>query len=164
MTAVDTEDLIGGLLSSPAVQLALSGRAATRQLAEAFATVNLKPRQFFALAFLNDRGPMSQQALGEALEVDPSILVSLLNPLEADGLARRERDPADRRRHIVAITPRGIARLRAGQHARDTAERQLLAALDDNQRQQLAQLLRQIQPPPHPKDGNICDAEHPDDC
>src|SRR5258708_27691463 len=96
-------NIVGGLLSSPGFQLAISGVAATRRFADAIATVGLKARQFFVLALLHDRGPMSQQALAEALEVDPSVLVGLLNPLEAEGLASRERDASDRRRHIVAI-------------------------------------------------------------
>jgi len=161
---VVSANLIGELLSSPGLQLAMTGRAATRVLGEAFATVGLKPRQFYALALLHDRGPMSQQALGEALEVDPSILVTLLNPLEAEGLASRERDASDRRRHIVAITERGIARLRDGQRARDAAERRLLAALDDEQREQLARLLHQIQAAARPGDRDSCDTEDTDEC
>jgi DNA-binding MarR family transcriptional regulator len=162
--SVVAQDLVGELLSSPALQLATAGCAATRRLGDAFATVGLKPRQFFALAFLHDRGPMSQQALGEALEVDPSILVTLLNPLEADGLASRERDPTDRRRHIVAITERGIARLRDGERARNAAERQLLSALDDDQREQLARLLQEIEPAKHPSHDGAYDTNDPDEC
>ncbi len=140
----------------------MTGRAAIRELGGAFATVGLKPRQFFALAYLHDRGPMSQQALGEAVDVDPSILVALLNPLEADGLASRERDPSDRRRHIVAITERGVARLREAQQARDAAERRLLSGLDDDERKQLARLLGQIQSAP--RHGAACEADAADDC
>ena len=35
------------------------------------------------------------------MEIDPSILVTLLNPLEAEGLLSRERAELDRRRHFV---------------------------------------------------------------
>ena len=50
---------------------------------------------------------MSQQQLVEALRIDPSVLVGLLNELETVGIVARTRDPADRRRHLVEITGHG---------------------------------------------------------
>ena len=47
---------------------------------------------------------MAQRELMEEMEIDPSILVTLLNPLEEDGYVARERDPVDRRRHLVTLT------------------------------------------------------------
>jgi DNA-binding MarR family transcriptional regulator len=135
----------------------MTGRAVQQRLVEAFASVGLKPRQYYALALLHDRGAMSQQALGEALEVDPSILVALLNPLEAEGLASRARDPADRRRHIVVIAERGIERLEEGRRVRDAAERELFSALEHGELEQLAYLLRQIQ-------TGACGRSEPDAC
>jgi len=46
------------------------------------------------------------------MNVDPSILVTLLNPLGADGYLSRKRDPVDRRRHDVTLTPAGDKRRR----------------------------------------------------
>jgi DNA-binding MarR family transcriptional regulator len=77
--------------------------------------------------------------------VDPSILVTLLNPLEEDGLLTRRRDPADRRRHIVAITPKGETTLRGAERAHDAAEEELLSALDADQRAQLQELLLELE-------------------
>jgi DNA-binding MarR family transcriptional regulator len=42
---------------------------------------------------LRDHGGLAQRDLMEAMGIDPSILVTLLNPLEAEGLVARERDP-----------------------------------------------------------------------
>src|SRR4051794_30225880 len=39
------------------------------------------------------------------MDVDPSILVTMLNPLETDGHLSRESDADDRRRHVVTIHP-----------------------------------------------------------
>ena len=47
---------------------------------------NLNPRQFQLLGLLHDHGATGQGELGRTMAVDPSILVTLLNPLEADGL------------------------------------------------------------------------------
>lgn len=69
------------------------------------------------------------------------ILVTLLNPLEADSLVSRERDPADRRRHLVTLTPAGEKHLASASRAQKDAEDSLFASLDDLQRRQLRGLL-----------------------
>src|SRR3954462_11957517 len=93
--------------SSPGLMLALLGHEAMRRLRAAHTAHNLKPRQFQVLGLLHDHGGLAQRELMQEMNVDPSILVTLLNPLEADGLVSRERDPADRRRHLVTLTPPG---------------------------------------------------------
>jgi DNA-binding MarR family transcriptional regulator len=75
------------------------------------------------------------------METDPSILVTLLNPLEAEGLLSRRRDPLDRRRHLVSLTARGERRLAAAARAQREAEEELFAGLDEAQREQLRVLL-----------------------
>src|SRR5438094_7958420 len=90
--------------SSPALLLALAGQAAMRGLRDALTAENLKPRQFQLLGLLHDKGPMAQRELGARLEIDPSILVTHLNPLEEDGPVSRACDPADRPRPRVHLT------------------------------------------------------------
>jgi DNA-binding MarR family transcriptional regulator len=75
------------------------------------------------------------------MEIDPSILVTLLNPLEAEGLLSRRRDPLDRRRHLVTLTAQGERRLAAAGRAQREAEDELFAGLDERQREQLRVLL-----------------------
>src|SRR6202035_4268827 len=67
----------------------------------------LRPRHLIALKLLSDQGPASQQALADSLSLDPSNVVGLLNELEERKLITRRRDSADRRRHIVELSPRG---------------------------------------------------------
>jgi len=167
--ATDDLDLVAWLFASPALRLGLVGRAAARSASEAVAAVGLKPRSLYVLALLHDHGPMSQQALGDELAVDPSVLVVLLNQLEAEGLASRQRDISDRRRHIVAITDRGFERLGEGQRAVADAEDKLLVNLDLDQREQLAQLLVHIQPAAEEERGagavdRLCETEPADSC
>ena len=88
-----------------------------------------------------DRGPIGQRELGHVMETDPSILVTLLNPLEAGGLLSRRRDELDRRRHLVRLTARGERRLAAAARAQREAEEQLFSGLDLDQREQLHRLL-----------------------
>jgi len=121
--------------------LALLGQSAMRRLRAAHTASGLSPRRFHLLALLHDRGPMGQRELGELMDLDASVLVTLLNPLEADGLVSRRRDLADRRRHTVHLTDTGRARLGEAARAQREAEDALFAGLDNNQREQLRQLL-----------------------
>jgi DNA-binding MarR family transcriptional regulator len=68
---------------------------------------DLRPRHLIALKLLSEQGPASQQALADSLSLDPSNVVGLLNELEERKLITRRRDSADRRRHIVELSPRG---------------------------------------------------------
>jgi DNA-binding MarR family transcriptional regulator len=127
--------------TSEGLLLALLGQHAMRRLRAAHTEHDLSPRQFHLLGLLHDHGPMTQRDLGSRMDVDPSILVTLLNPLEAEGHLSRERDPADRRRHVVRITPDGAQQLgRAAQAQRD-AEDELFAGFTGAQRSQLRALL-----------------------
>jgi DNA-binding MarR family transcriptional regulator len=71
----------------------------------------LRPRHLIALQLLAEHGPMTQHTVGTALSLDPSNVVGLLNELEERGLLTRRRDPADRRRHIVELSPAGADEL-----------------------------------------------------
>jgi DNA-binding MarR family transcriptional regulator len=127
--------------SSPALLLALVGHVAMRRLRAAHNAHELKPRQFQILGLLHDHGAMGQGELGQTMGVDPSILVTLLNPMEARGLVSRRRDPGDRRRHDVLLTPAGERCLDSAAQAQRDAEDELLAPLDAGQREQLRDLL-----------------------
>src|SRR3954469_12843599 len=127
--------------SSPGLLLALLGREAMRRLRAAHTAHNLKPRQFQILGLLHDHGGLAQRELVREMDVDPSILVTLLNPPEADGFVARQRDPGDRRRHLVTLTPAGEKHLASAALAQKETEDALFASLDEHQREQLRALL-----------------------
>src|SRR4051794_9071768 len=124
--------------SSPGLLLALIGHEAMRRLRAAHTAHNLKPRQFQILGLLHDHGGMAQSELIQEMEIDPSILVTLLNPLEADGYVARKRDPEDRRRHLVTLTAAGKRHLASASRAQKETEDALFASLSSNQRAELA--------------------------
>ena len=127
--------------TSEGLLLALLGQQAMRRLRAAHTEHKLSPRQFHLLGLLHDRGPMTQRVLGALMNVDPSILVTLLNPLEADGYLSRKRDPVDRRRHDVTLTPAGEQQLDRAARAQRDADDDLFASLTATQRRQLRALL-----------------------
>jgi DNA-binding MarR family transcriptional regulator len=112
-----------------------------RRAAEASTPGGLRPRHLHALGTLSDRGPLSQQGLGEVLSLDPSNVVGLLNELEERGLITRRRDPSDRRRHIVELSTTGEEALADAYVRLGLVEDDLLAALSAEERATLHELL-----------------------
>jgi DNA-binding MarR family transcriptional regulator len=101
----------------------------------------LRPRQLLALTLLDQHGPVTQQMLGEALRLDPSNAVLLLNELEEGGLVTRRRDPADRRRHIVELSAAGTGELARTNAQLHLAEDEMLKGLSTGERATLHSLL-----------------------
>jgi len=114
-------------------------RAIYRLSTEDVLGMRLKP--YILLDTLREAGPVPQQALGEALTLDPNNLVLLLNEVEAAGWAERHRDPHDRRRHIVAITAAGRKALDRAEQGMEGVEDEVLASLGPRQRAALRELL-----------------------
>jgi DNA-binding MarR family transcriptional regulator len=103
--------------------------------------MGIRLRQFVLLSYLRDRPGTPQQELCESLWLDPNNLVLLLNELEAAGFVERRRDPADRRRHVVDITPAGRRALERAERAQDGLEDEVLGPLDAKERASLRKLL-----------------------
>jgi DNA-binding MarR family transcriptional regulator len=114
------------------------------RLAQALASLEMRTNEFAVLHHLQQAGPLSQQELGGALRINPSNLVGFLDDLEADGLVVRPRDPADRRRHLVGLTPAGHRRLVQAKRAVAQAEQDLLTPLDSRERAQLHGFLERL--------------------
>jgi MarR family transcriptional regulator, lower aerobic nicotinate degradation pathway regulator len=76
--------------------------------------------------------------------IDHSVLVNLLNPLEAERLIKRERDTGDRRRHVVSIASAGRRRLTQADRAFRDAEDAFFAPLGADEREQLHALLSRL--------------------
>ena len=97
--------------------------------------------------------------------VDPSVLVTLLNPLEAGGFVSRERDPVDRRRHVVTLTADGMRHFDNATRAQRVAEDALFSGLDDDQRRQLEAVLVALRDNLSSGQDDACSPpEDPEDC
>ncbi len=73
--------------------------------------------------------------------VDPNNCVLLLNELDDHGYVERQRDPQDRRRHIVVITAAGVKALAKGEAKLEELEGEVLANLETDDRERLRDLL-----------------------
>jgi DNA-binding MarR family transcriptional regulator len=79
--------------------------------------------------------------LCKALSLDANNCVLLLNDLEALHYVERRRDPIDRRRHLVELTPKGRVALERAELAQSSIEDEILGALSLEERSVLQGLL-----------------------
>jgi MarR family transcriptional regulator, temperature-dependent positive regulator of motility len=114
-------------------------RVTFRTAAPALLGVTLK--EFVILMTLDESTRVTQQRLAKTLLLDANSAVLLLTGLEDKGLIERTRDPEDRRRHIVAITPKGKKALEKAERQLETVADDVLANLDEAERAHLHELL-----------------------
>jgi DNA-binding MarR family transcriptional regulator len=103
--------------------------------------IGIRLKQFIALDYLRELGGTTQQQLGETLHLDKNNCVILLNDLEEDGYVERRRDPTDRRRHIVEVTPAGEKALERAEVKLETLEDEVIGELSAEERATLRELL-----------------------
>ncbi|MGI8715133.1 MAG: MarR family winged helix-turn-helix transcriptional regulator [Solirubrobacteraceae bacterium] len=126
---------------SPGTLMLLSrlSKSALRRMPEPL--LGMSVRHYVALSYIANPGGISQQQLAEILMMDANNVVLLLNELEADGLITRERDSADRRRHLVQVTNAGQAGYERALTAREVVEVEILHNLSGAERKALHDLL-----------------------
>jgi MarR family transcriptional regulator, lower aerobic nicotinate degradation pathway regulator len=113
-------------------------------VADALAADGLRRQHFTVLSALAERGAASQAALGRRLLIDRSDMHALLNDLEQAGLVGRLRDPDDRRRMLVDLTPAGARALKRIEKRIEAAQSALVAPLSASDRRELERLLTQL--------------------
>ena len=107
-------------------------------------SLGIHGRHFGVLAVLGEGLPLSQVDLGERLGIDRNTVVLLLDDLQAQGMILRERDPQDRRAHLVTLTERGREVLvQSTEMVRRTNE-EVLSPLSSEERAQLHALLSRL--------------------
>jgi DNA-binding MarR family transcriptional regulator len=116
----------------------------------AFAAHGLEAWEFDVLSALRRAGPPFQLTPGALLRatlVTSGTMTNRIDRLAAAGLVRREPDPRDRRGVLVTLSEQGQAVVDSALTDLLDREQALLAGLGDNQRQQLADLLRTLLAP-----------------
>jgi DNA-binding MarR family transcriptional regulator len=152
MTITDPDRPLKPTPGGPPQELLCSGSFMLKRLGfllkdramEAFESTGLSPYHHAVLALLEEDPRETQAMIADALGYDRSHLVGMLDELEERGLIERKRDPNDRRRHLVSLTPdgkRALARLRA---VVAQLEDDFFAPLDAAQREKLQELLLEL--------------------
>jgi len=99
---------------------------------------------WLVLISLKSRPLASQRELAEAVGIQGATLTHHLDAMESAGLVTRRRDPANRRLHLVELTPAGDALFLRLRDAAMTFDRRLRAGLADGEVSQLEALLTRL--------------------
>jgi len=132
------------LVASTAFLLKRLGHAVKDRTMAAYEGTGLHPYHHAVLAVLDEGSRETQGAIADALGYDRGQLVGLLDELEEGGLVERRRDPSDRRRHLVRLTPDGRRALGRLRTLAGRLENEFLASLDEGERAQLHALLLRL--------------------
>jgi MarR family transcriptional regulator for hemolysin len=126
------------------IELARTAKTCTRAFDDAMAAAGGSQPVWLILISLKTRQLANQRELAAAVGIQGATLTHHLNAMEADGLVTRERDPANRRSHLVALTEAGdelFHRLRAVAVAFD---RRLRGGLSEKDITTLSRLLGRL--------------------
>lgn len=132
------------MLARPAVLLARVGIAVKMETMDRFEEAGFNAYHYGVLALLDEGARETQATIADALGVDRSMLVGLLDQLEERGMIERRRDPNDRRRQMVSLTAAGKRQLAAFRKMVQKIEDEFLAPLDEDERATLHDLLLRV--------------------
>ena len=132
------------LVSSTLFLLKRLGMTAKEKSLAGFDEAGLHPYHHAILAVLDEGERETQATIADALAVDRSMLVGLLDQLEERGMVERRRDPNDRRRQMVKLTAAGRRQLTEFRKMVEELENDFLAALDEEERRTLHDLLLRV--------------------
>ncbi|MFE9724854.1 MarR family winged helix-turn-helix transcriptional regulator [Streptomyces sp. NPDC005794] len=121
-----------------------TGKAARRRLTDTLTAHGLRLWHLTILAMLDEAGPLSKGDLAARLDMNQSDLTRTVTDLDTAGYVECARDPSDRRRIEVTLTPAGgraLARLDSDVSATEAG---LLTPLTHEERDRFASLLRRV--------------------
>jgi DNA-binding MarR family transcriptional regulator len=108
------------------------------------------PREAAVIASLQAYGPLSQAELAKGLSVNRTVMVKLIDGLEAKGFVERIRNPDDRRAYALHPTRAGLESMTEMLPRMARAEAELTAGLSSAEHARLNALLRELIAPPPP--------------
>lgn len=130
--------------SGAAFLLAQLGAHAAWKFAERLAEIDLVPAHAGVLRILAATPAITQQTLAGALNTLPSRLVALVDELEEKGLVERRANESDRRSHALHLTDKGKSILHSVAQIAREHQKDLLAALSEDEQRRLAGLLQRV--------------------
>ncbi|ATY10028.1 MarR family transcriptional regulator [Amycolatopsis sp. AA4] len=95
------------LSETAAFRLMVLGTDLANDFAEHLRETGLTPKHLGSLAMVEQGLARTQDDIARLMRVSPSLVVRLADQLQQRDLIERERDPANRRKHILTVTEKG---------------------------------------------------------
>jgi len=99
---------------------------------------------YLVLTALAEQPVRTQAALAQAINADKSRIIGVLDDLQQRGLIKRQPDTADRRVHLLSLTPAGDKLRRSAEAAIRGSEEEVLAALPPADREAFLRSLKAL--------------------
>jgi len=144
-----TEKCYPSLMPRPAHQplglhLTRVSRTVSRAFGDTLAAAGGSLPVWLVLISLKSRPLASQRELAEEVGIQGATLTHHLDTMESAGLVTRRRDPANRRLHLVELTPVGDALFLRLRDAAAAFDRRLRGGLSEDEVGQLEALLTKL--------------------
>jgi DNA-binding MarR family transcriptional regulator len=124
-------------------------RYADKRLGRYKRDVKMSGSRLRVLAVVGQAGSLRMGDVAARLGVAARTVTHMVDELEKEGLLARQPDPADRRATLLAVTPHMRARFDEASLVQQALTEEILAPLDEAERQHLLALLTRL------KDGPI---------
>lgn len=132
------------LAQDPGFLLVRARNIVQAAVAQRLGDLDLRVRQYAVLTLACSGEAPTQRELAQFLQLDPGQIVSLIDPLEEQGLVQRVVDENDRRNKLIVATPAGRALQRKAKALCEEANDESLAALSRAERMALQGLLFRV--------------------
>ena len=139
-----TEDPDAGLSQFMGYNMKRALSVVQADLTPVLAEFGLRAVSYSALLVIVRTPGISQSDLADALHIEKSNLVQLIDDLAQRGLVTRSAVPGDRRRHALIPAEAGIALAKVATSAVQAHEDRVFAALSMVERATLVHLLRRV--------------------
>lgn len=134
---IDPLDVLGYLLKHAFAEFTAAADAALQRH-------KIDSKELGVLRILAGRELTSQLGVAEALGIDRTTMVAILDELERKGIVGRRRDPSDRRRNLAELTQPGRRTYAAAEADYLAAENAFLSVLSSDDQQALRRGLRAL--------------------
>lgn len=122
---------------------------------QTFGEMKLRPAEFSVLSMIARQPGLKQTDIAEALGIKRANFVSLMDGLEARGLADRRKGDVDRRSHSLHLTAKGRRFVREMMEVWNTHENRMIERLGGTaERDRLIELLDRLLAGQSPEDAD----------
>ncbi len=134
-------DLLPGLIG---YQLRKAQTAVFQDFSVSLKDCDITPGQFGVLVLIAANAGLNQTSLGNALGIDRSTVVAVIDKLEARGLVERAPAPGDRRSYALHLSEQGADLLARARKLVTAHEERIAGDLNAGEQVQLISLLSRL--------------------